>query len=74
MVAVGLSAETAYTESEWAAVVDHRREAARLRQRAEITRMSDAEQVFWFGETHAAAAERHLRAAMAIELRAADRV
>jgi hypothetical protein len=49
-----ISAQAEHT-SEW-----HRREAARLLQRAEITRMSDAEQVFWFGDTHRARADRHL--------------
>jgi hypothetical protein len=56
-----ISAQAEHT-SEW-----HRREAARLLQRAEITRMPDAEQVFWFGDTHRARADRHLEWARTAE-------
>jgi hypothetical protein len=69
MVVVGMGAQAAFTDAEWDAFVDssgrvrdqHRREAARLLQRAEVTRMTAAEQIFWFGSTHRDRAERHLR-------------
>jgi hypothetical protein len=70
MAAVEITAQSA---SEWRAFVadrtsmEHRREATRLFQRAEVTRMTDAEQAFWFGEPHRDRAERHMAAALELD-------
>lgn len=70
MAAVEITAQSA---TEWQAFVgdrtsvEHRREAARLFQRADVTRMTDAEQAFWFGEPHRDRAERHLAAACELD-------
>jgi hypothetical protein len=52
--------------------LEHRREAVRLLQRCQVTRMTEAEQAFWFGEPHRDRAERHLAAAQQLELEAAQ--
>jgi hypothetical protein len=70
MAAVEITAQAA---TGWDAFVadrsstEHRREAVRLFQRAEVTRMTDAEQAFWYGEPHRDRAERHLAAALELE-------
>jgi hypothetical protein len=70
MAAVEITAQSA---TEWEAFVGdrtaigHRREATRLFQRADVTRMTDAEQAFWFGEPHRDRAERHLAAARELD-------
>jgi hypothetical protein len=67
MDSTSITARAAFTDEEWDAFArssgrtgdQHRREAARLRQRAAVTRMSDETQIFWFGDTLLERADRH---------------